>query len=216
MTIAGKNEIHHRENLVRPFLVHTLLGANPPPSSLLHPGHSLSLDGTRPSSDRCCPCLEPCQRPGEGRLPGSQSPPVLTNGPRVPCSVPRRPRRTQPAPSQRTPPPTAVRRTQGGLVERGNGAGLGADSCIGGTHQNGPRHGPMPLPPYTRGEPVPTTAMCVRHLARALPRPRAPFRDSAPLPGGGGVPHPLPLSKIAPNFSPGLRPIKNFLWRSLV
>ena len=34
MTIAGKNEIYNRENLVRPFLVHQVLGSktpSPPP-----------------------------------------------------------------------------------------------------------------------------------------------------------------------------------------
>ena len=30
MTIAGKNEIYHRENLVGPFLVHKILGPRPP------------------------------------------------------------------------------------------------------------------------------------------------------------------------------------------
>ena len=31
VTIAGKNEIYNRENLVRPFLGHQVLGPNPPP-----------------------------------------------------------------------------------------------------------------------------------------------------------------------------------------
>ena len=31
VTIAGKNEIYNRENLVRPFLVHQVLGPKPPP-----------------------------------------------------------------------------------------------------------------------------------------------------------------------------------------
>ena len=31
VTIAGKNEIYKRENVVGPFLVHKLLGPNPPP-----------------------------------------------------------------------------------------------------------------------------------------------------------------------------------------
>ena len=31
MTIAGKNDIYNRENLVRPFLVHQVLGPKPPP-----------------------------------------------------------------------------------------------------------------------------------------------------------------------------------------
>ena len=30
-TIVGKNEIYNRENLVRPFLVHQVLGPKPPP-----------------------------------------------------------------------------------------------------------------------------------------------------------------------------------------
>ena len=33
VTIAGKNKIDQRENLVRPFLVHKLLGSRPPPPS---------------------------------------------------------------------------------------------------------------------------------------------------------------------------------------
>ena len=35
VTIAGKNEIYNRENLVRPFLVHQVLGPKPPPPPLL-------------------------------------------------------------------------------------------------------------------------------------------------------------------------------------
>ena len=31
VTIVGKNEIYNRENLVRPFLVHQVLGPKPPP-----------------------------------------------------------------------------------------------------------------------------------------------------------------------------------------
>ena len=31
VTIVGKNEIYNRENLVRPFLVHQVLGDKPPP-----------------------------------------------------------------------------------------------------------------------------------------------------------------------------------------
>ena len=31
VTIEGKHEIYKRENLVRPFLVHTLLAPRPPP-----------------------------------------------------------------------------------------------------------------------------------------------------------------------------------------
>ena len=49
---------------------------------------------------------------------------------------------------------------------------------------------------------------------------RAPFDDSAPRGGGGGVPHyphPLdPAEKIGPNFLPGFWPIKKFLWRQFV
>ena len=48
-----------------------------------------------------------------------------------------------------------------------------------------------------------------------------PLNKSAPVEGGGGVPDhptppsqtPLPLYVIGPNFAPGLRPIKFFLWR---
>ena len=34
VTTVGKNEIYHWKNLVKPFLVHKLLGSKPPPSPL--------------------------------------------------------------------------------------------------------------------------------------------------------------------------------------
>ena len=37
VTITEKNQIYHWENLVRPFLVHTLLGPRPPPPLLILP-----------------------------------------------------------------------------------------------------------------------------------------------------------------------------------
>ena len=45
VTIVGKNEIYKRENLVRLFLVHKLLGPKPPPPPLKRrPGPHRSLD----------------------------------------------------------------------------------------------------------------------------------------------------------------------------
>ena len=35
VTIVGKNEIYHWENLIGQFLVHNISGPRPPPSSLL-------------------------------------------------------------------------------------------------------------------------------------------------------------------------------------
>ena len=49
MTIVGKNEIYNRENLVRPFLVHQVLGPKPPPPL--------------PPPAQKKPCLDPSQDP---------------------------------------------------------------------------------------------------------------------------------------------------------
>ena len=50
VTIVGKNEIYHRENLVGPFLVHNLLGPKPPlpPPLILPSGGGLKFNTAAP------------------------------------------------------------------------------------------------------------------------------------------------------------------------
>ena len=81
VTIVGKNEIYNRENLVRPFLVHQVLGPKPPPPlpPLLKrsPGQAPFREGVTTDRSRVYPPQKSRARCARGTRTAPLSPPAL-------------------------------------------------------------------------------------------------------------------------------------------